>query len=351
MKIGAIIMLVVALVLGGLSVFAARNWIERQVQGNAAAQKQQLEVVKIIVARTQLNFGDKVKDEHLVAMTWPKSSIPKGAFLSKREVLDGKKPRVALRRIEINEPLLKSKISGFGGRATLSAVLKSNRRAVTVRVNDVTGVSGFLLPGDRVDIMISRTVGGRKGARQTSLLLQDIRVLGVGQLASEKTDKPVVVRTLTVEATPMESQKLVLAQQVGTLSMVLRPVTERKIVRIKPVSTGDLLRDQSDPKRLTPPKPDVKKGVAQKKGSTAVASKPAPRRKVVLPKRDPWATIGITRGLRRSTQKVPQEQNGSTTQPPKPKGAETSSGGALPPPAKDPAKSSSDLGMLNGTVR
>ena len=168
MRIGAVIMLLVALVLGGLSVFAARNWIETQVAGSVAVSKPQMDVVKIVVARTQLNFGDRIKDEHLSEITWPKASVPKGAFNSVRQVLDGKRPRVALRRIEINEPLLKSKISGFGGRATLSAVLKADRRAITIRVNDVTGVAGFLLPGDRVDILMSRK--SKKSARRTSVL-------------------------------------------------------------------------------------------------------------------------------------------------------------------------------------
>ena len=168
MRIGAVIMLLVALVLGGLSVFAARNWIETQVAGSVAVSKPQMDVVKIVVARTQLNFGDRIKGEHLSEITWPKASVPKGAFNSVRQVLDGKRPRVALRRIEINEPLLKSKISGFGGRATLSAVLKADRRAITIRVNDVTGVAGFLLPGDRVDILMSRKT--KKSARRTSVL-------------------------------------------------------------------------------------------------------------------------------------------------------------------------------------
>ncbi|MDH3242559.1 MAG: Flp pilus assembly protein CpaB [Alphaproteobacteria bacterium] len=290
-------MLLVALVLGGLSVFAARNWIERQVQGNVTAKKTDTSTVKIVVARTRLNFGDKIKDEHLTEISWPKASVPKGSFGSIRQVLDGKRPRVALNRIEINEPLLKSKVSGFGGRATLSAVLKGDRRAVTIRVNDVTGVAGFLLPGDRVDILMSR--GGEKTSRKISVLLQDIRVLGVGQLSSERHDKPVVVRTITVEATPNEAQKLILAQQVGQLSMVLRPVTERSIVRIAPVSVSDLLRDQSDPARLNPPKPDEKK---------RVAGVPKLTRKVRLPRRDPNTTIGIHRALRYSTQRVPEEK-------------------------------------------
>jgi pilus assembly protein CpaB len=291
-------MLVVALVLGGLSVFAARNWIERQIAGSAAVSKPQMNTVKIVVARTRLNFGDKIKDEHLSEITWPKSSVPTGSFNSVRQVLDGKRPRVALRRIEVNEPLLKSKISGFGGRATLSAVLKGDRRAVTVRVNAVTGVSGFLLPGDRVDVLMSRNESKRSG-KKTSVLLQDIRILGVGQLASERHDKPVVVRTITVEATPNEAQKLILAQQVGKLSLMLRPVTERTVVRIRPVTVADLTRDQSDPSRLNPPKPDTKKKVV-------VARKMS--KKLRLPRRDPNALIGIRRGLRYSTQRVPHEK-------------------------------------------
>ncbi len=355
MKIGAIIMLVVALVLGGLSVFAARNWIERQILSSAEANKQKLEVVKIVVARTQLNFGDKIKSEHLTELTWPKASIPKGAFHSTKEVLDGERPRVALRRIDINEPLLKSKISGFGGRATLSAVLKSNQRAVTIRVNDVTGVSGFLLPGDRVDILLSR--GGRRGgSRKTSLLLQDIRVLGVGQLASERSDKPVVVRTLTVEATPNEAQKLVLAQQVGKLSMILRPVTERKIVHISPITVADLTRDQSDPSRLNPPKPDVKKTVVKgkKKGVAVVAVKAAPRkpvRRVILPKRSPYATIGIFRGLRHSTQRVPHEKRklgDGLNLPPAPGRSKTMKPGTKSKGIPVPSGSSIQSGMVDG---
>ena len=89
MRIGAVMMLLVALVLGGLSVFAARNWIETQVAGSVAVSKPQMSVVKIVVARTQLNFGDRIKDEHLSEITWPKASVPKGAFNSVRQVLDG----------------------------------------------------------------------------------------------------------------------------------------------------------------------------------------------------------------------------------------------------------------------
>ncbi len=167
---------------------------------------------------------------------------------------------------------------------------------MTIRVNDVTGVSGFLLPGDRVDILMSRK--SKKSARRTSVLLQDIRVLGVGQLASERHDKPVVVRTITVEATPKEAQKLILAQQVGTLAMVLRPVTERTLVRLRPVTVADLMRDQSDPARLNPPKPDTKKKIVVARKLT---------KKLKLPRRDPSRLIGIRRAMRYSTQRVPHE--------------------------------------------
>lgn len=341
MRIGAVLMLVVALVLGGLSVFAARSWIERQVQGNAP-KDEGMDVVKVVVARTQLNFGDKIKDEHLKQLNWPKASVPAGAFQDARQILDGDRPRVALRRIEANEPILKSKISGFGGRATLSAVLKGDRRAVTIRVNDVTGVAGFLLPGDRVDILLSRSRG--KDNRVTSVLLQDIRVLGVGQIASERTDKPVVVRTVTVEATPEESQKLILAQQVGTLSMVLRPVTERTVISSRPVTLSDLTRDQTDAGRVNPQ-------AEEPKPKTKTASKPAPRRKLSLPKRDPFATVGITRGLRRSTQRVPHEANSGTGMMPSavtpPTSVQPGTGETEAPP---PESGSTDPFMPSGSM-
>ena len=290
MRIGAVFMLLVALLLGGASVFVARGWIERQIQG-AASQKQQMEVTTVVVARTQLNFGDRIQSEHLKEVTWPTASVPQGAFKNRAELLKSNSPRVALRRIETDEPILKSKISGFGGRASLSSVMEGDSRAITIRVNDITGVAGFLLPGDRVDILLTRQSGENP---VNSILLQNVRILGVGQIASESRDKPVVVRAVTVEATPIEAQKLTLAQRIGQLQLVLRPVTDRDIAASRTVNIADLIGPQSDPARLNPPPKTEEKKVVRK----PVISKPKP---------DPFATVRIIRGLSSSSQRVPRE--------------------------------------------
>ena len=299
MRIGAVFMLLVALVLGGASVFVARGWIERQIQG-AASQKQQMEVTTVVVARTQLNFGDRIQSEHLKEVTWPTASVPQGAFKNRAELLKSNSPRVALRRIETDEPILKSKISGFGGRASLSSVMEGDSRAITIRVNDITGVAGFLLPGDRVDILLTRQSGENP---VNSILLQNVRILGVGQIASESRDKPVVVRAVTVEATPIEAQKLTLAQRIGQLQLVLRPVTDRDIAASRTVNIADLIGPQSDPARLNPPpKADEKKTVRK-----PVISKPKP---------DPFTTVRIIRGLSSSSQRVPREAASPVATPP-----------------------------------
>ena len=159
MKTRAYVMLGIALLLAGASVFLARNWVQNQVQPVAAIEDQKkLETTKVIVASTQLHFGNKVRREHLRVVDWPIAAVPEGSFksiddiLGKEEVDERtgvKKPakdRTALRTIEVNEPILKSKITGFGGRASLSTLIAPGMRATTIRVNDVSGVAKLLFP-------------------------------------------------------------------------------------------------------------------------------------------------------------------------------------------------------------
>jgi pilus assembly protein CpaB len=248
----------------------------------------------VVVASSALNFGDQISSKHLSVVQWPSSSVPPNAFAKTDELLKGDRPRIALQRIEPNEPILKAKVSGFGGRATLSATLEDNQRAVTIRVDDVTGVAGFLLPGDRVDVILTRDVGG-KGNPVNSILLQDIRVLGVGQISNEQRDKPVVVRAVTVEASPKQSQKLVLAQQVGRLSLTLRPAADRTVSSTQSVGVSDLTENEASPRQVA-----------------AVAPAKAPvKRRVVrrsVPTSDGLASIRIIRGLAVEPNKVPKEK-------------------------------------------
>ncbi len=240
MKTRAYVMLGIALLLAGAAVFLARNWVQNQVQPVAAIEeKKKLETTQVIVATTQLHFGNKVRREHLRVVDWPAAAVPEGSFKSIDDILGKeevdpktgvKKPaeeRTALRTIEINEPILKSKITGFGGRASLSTLIAPGMRATTIRVNDVSGVAGFVLPGDRVDILLTRDPegGGRRGGNlQTDVFLQNMKVLAIAQDANQERNKAAVVKAVTLEVTPVQAQKLTLAQKLGSLSLALRHV-------------------------------------------------------------------------------------------------------------------------------
>src|SRR3546814_2764527 len=111
-----------------------------------------------------------LRREQLRLVKWPGDAVPEGAFASIEALVGGEEERVVLRTLEVNEPVLENKISGFGGKASLAAILSPEMRAVTIRVNDVAGVAGFVLPGDRVDVLLTRdrTGGDRKSTRLNS---------------------------------------------------------------------------------------------------------------------------------------------------------------------------------------
>ena len=129
-------------------------------------------------------------------MPWPSGVLPTGAFAKIGDVLAGGK-RIVLTAIEPNEPVLSVKITGPGQRATLSALVGPGMKAVTIRVNDVDGVGGFVLPGDRVDVALTRQVD--KDNASTQVLLQNVRVLAIDQVADERASNPAVAKSVTLE--------------------------------------------------------------------------------------------------------------------------------------------------------
>jgi pilus assembly protein CpaB len=280
MKTRAFVMLGLALLLAGAAVFLARNWVQSQVQPVASIEdRQKLETTQVVVASTQLHFGNKVRREHLRVVEWPTAAVPEGSFKSVDGILGteevdpktGKKKRiedrVVLRTIEINEPVLKNKITGFGGRASLSTLIAPGMRATTIRVNDITGVAGFVLPGDRVDILLTRAPsGGGKTGLQTDVFLQNMKVLAIAQDANEDRSKPAVVKAVTLEVTPTQGQKLTLAQKLGSLSLSLRHINTVNAVAPVSIKARDLRVGEAN---LAP---DPKGG---KKGVTTVEIAPA----------------------------------------------------------------------------
>ena len=240
MRASTIIMIAFAVVFGLLAVFVAQSWLNNQAtmrMKSLEAQKKPLTTHTIVVASKPLRFGTELTKSTLREVGWPEDALPVGAFSTVGELLSSGK-RVVLTAIEQNEPILGTKITGSGQRATLSAVIRDGFRAVTVRVNDVEGVGGFVLPGDRVDVMLTRQVD--KNSASTDVVLQNTRVLAIDQIADERSDKPAVVKAVTLEVDTIGAQKMSLAASIGTLSLMLRKAGEADAGYTRRITISDL---------------------------------------------------------------------------------------------------------------
>jgi pilus assembly protein CpaB len=239
-RASTIVMIAFAAVFGLLAVFLAQTWLSHQAElrmRNLEAQKKPLSTRTIVVASRPLRFGQELSSSTLREAEWPENAVPPGAFAKIVELTQEGK-RVVLGPIDANEPVLSAKITGPGQRATLSAVLSEGMKAVTIRVNDVEGVAGFVLPGDRVDVVMTRQMD--KNAATNDIVLQNARVLAVDQLADERAEKPSVVKAVTMEVDTVGAQKLTLAASVGNLSLMLRKAGEANAEYTRRITITDL---------------------------------------------------------------------------------------------------------------
>lgn len=240
MRASTIVMIAFAVVFGLLAVFVAQSWLNNQAamrMKSIDAQQQPTRTRTIVLASKPLRFGNELSKQTLREVAWPEEALPAGSFSTVAELI-GSGRRVVLTAIEQNEPVLNSKITGPGQRATLSAVIRDGFRAVTVRVNDVEGVGGFVLPGDRVDVMLTRQID--KMSASTDVVLQNTRVLAIDQIADERSDKPAVVKAVTLEVDTIGAQKISLAASIGTLSLSLRKAGEADAGYTRRISISDL---------------------------------------------------------------------------------------------------------------
>jgi pilus assembly protein CpaB len=235
-----IVMIGFAVLFGVLAVFVAQQWLNSQAEmrmRNLEANKKPMTTQTIVVASKPLRFGNELGSMSLREIPWPSDAVPAGAF-TKISDLTSNGRRVVLTAIEANEPILASKITGSGQRATLSATITDGLKAVTIRVNDVEGVAGFVLPGDRVDVMLTRQQD--KTVAATDVVLQNVKVLAVDQVADERADKPSVAKAVTLEVEVTAAQKLALAATVGTLALALRKAGEAAPQNTRRITLSDL---------------------------------------------------------------------------------------------------------------
>ena len=242
-------MIPAVVLLGGSSIYAARSWMQREVALRVEAERQHYAAVArpaeptgrfatIVVAAKPLSAGAELSRETLREIPWPADETLQGSFQTIAKVLDGQGKRNAIGPFLANEPILARKITGPGQRPTLAASIEAGYRALTIRVDDVVGVAGFITPGDRVDILLSRRL--KENEAVADVVAQDVKVIGIDQTADEETAKPKVARSVTVEVDTQDAQRLVVAQSVGALTLMLRRAGAAKIEASRRVTTSDL---------------------------------------------------------------------------------------------------------------
>jgi pilus assembly protein CpaB len=251
-KGSSIALLLVALLMGGLAAALARAWLLGQ------AQTERQPIGTIVVAAAPMQFGAVITEDKVNEVRWAAATLPPGAFATKKELFkDGR--RVALSPIDRDEAVLRNKVTAPGQRGSLSTLLDGGKRAVTVRVDDVRGVAGFIQPNDRVDVVLIRTEGTANGQGYSDVILQNMKVLAIDQMAGQQQveQASVIVKAVTLEVMPEEAQKLLLAANVGRLSLILRQPGEEAsdgvARRITERDLGDT--PEAPPKAVPPPAP------------------------------------------------------------------------------------------------
>ena len=234
----SLIALAVAIILGLVAVYLVNVFLTNTEERAKVAE---VGMAKVAVAAVPLDYGIEVTPEKVRFVDYPTTSIPAGSFSSASQLLPPGKKRIALRPMQVNEPILASKISGEGS-PSLAQILPDGMRAAAVRLNDVSGVAGFVQPNDSVDVLITRNIStGQSNQQVTDVLLQNVRIIAIDQNAKDANGQPVIARTATLEVNPTDAQKLALAQQVGSLSLVLRkPGQEQNNPVLDTVSLTDL---------------------------------------------------------------------------------------------------------------
>ncbi len=240
MSLRSIASLAIAILLGLIAVVLVRGMLISQ-KGKGSSAIAASAMTPVVVAALPIERGASLKPAMLKIVNYPKDAVPVGAFQTIDQVASSATARIAIRSMTANEPILAAKLSGAGGKTNLSGTLTPGMRAVSVRADDVTGVGGFVLPGDRVDILLTRSVGNGDGATTvTQVLAENSLVLGIDQSSDVEADKPVVAKAVTVEVTPDQAQTISLAHAVGSVSLSLRQISDTAALTRKATSVSDL---------------------------------------------------------------------------------------------------------------
>lgn len=229
-KVAIFIVIILALAFAGVASGLTYIYLKSE------SAERGLEVEPVVVATKDLTFGENLEPDDLKVAMFPRGSVPKGSYAAKDSLL-GQVTKVFLME---NEPILDSKLSSKGG--GLSLLIEPTKRASSIEVDKVSGVSGFILPGDRVDVILTVKRPGSSADAIAKTILQNIEVLAAGEKTQQKGNKVITVQAVTLLVDPEGAQDLALATSEGKLHLALRNPTDDEILAVDPVSKTGILK-------------------------------------------------------------------------------------------------------------
>jgi len=236
--------LVLGLGLAGFAVYMAQDYIaayQAELQKERAARAQMVPTVEVIVANRPLAYGEELAKEDVRIVKWPENAIPEGAFLDAAALFPADAPpRMVSRQMEKDEAVLAVKVTEPGQSAGITTRLASGMRAFAIEVDVSSGVSGFLRPGDRVDVYWTGTPGERAG-EITRLIEPNVPLIAVDQTADSSRSQATIARTVTVEVSPQQVAALAQAQSTGRLSLSLVGTSDTSVAEVIEVDQASLL--------------------------------------------------------------------------------------------------------------
>lgn len=238
----ALLVLVLAVALGVVAAFTARRWLENQTRQREFAKPT---TQPVAVVRADVSVGSILTERGLVTVDWPLEFVPAGAFTEPAQLAG----RVLRRPLASGEPVLESALLPEGARGGLVSVIDPSRRAISVRVDPVVGVAGFIVPGSHVDVLVTvRRVDEGDSQPYSKVILQDVQVLAIDQKLEEaKNGDPQLVQVVTLEVSPEQAERLTYAAHEGKLQLALRNPSDREIVETHSVGVNDVLGQKKAP--------------------------------------------------------------------------------------------------------
>ena len=241
------VVLLVGLGLAGFAVYMAQNYIEgyQAALAKERAGRQNIELVDGFIIAKALKYGETLEKEDVRKVKWPKAAMPDGMFTTVEALFPkgDDRRRVILRAMEKGEVLIEAKLTKPGEEAGITSRLQRGQRAFAIKVDVASGVSGFLRPGDRVDVYWTGRAGGKQDARGefTKLIEANVSLVAIDQTADEEVDTGTIARTVTVAASPQQVAALAQAQTTGRLSLSLVGAEDDTVASAIEVDQNSLL--------------------------------------------------------------------------------------------------------------